>query len=339
MNLKLFLNCCIILFFAFQSNAQMPDSVKQCIDSALTIMHKHSLYAKNVNWKNIRQQTFAKASKAQTINDTYEALIWAFTQLKDYHGTIRVGNKENFSLTKANPNNRQDTVMLNQLFKSPPKVVISKIGNYGYVRVPHMPQISEDAINKAANDLKDSVCKLNVLGVKGWIVDLRVNLGGNFRQMIGGLAPLLCNGQLGTFIDNKGRVSDSWKLMNGQMFVGKEQGAVVLNPCIMKCDIPVAVLIGPSTGSSGEITAISFSGRTNTLFFGEKTAGYANSTQGFYVAKKEIYILLTTALTTDKKGKIFNHFVEPDVAANAKINLDIISDDLVKRALEWLENK
>ena len=327
------------LFFISQISAQMPDSVKQYIDSSLLIMQQHSLYTKSVNWKKIRSQTYLKAGQAQTINDAYEALTWAFAQLKDYHGMIRIGTNEAFRVKNPLPDNRQDTVMLSQLFKSPPKVVIAKIGNYGYIRVPHMPQLSETGINKAANDLKDSVCKLNGLGVQGWIVDLRVNVGGNFRQMIGGLAALFCNRQLGTFKDYKGNATESWRVEGGQMFIGNTQGAKVANACEVGCNLPVAVLIGPSTGSSGEITAISFSSRPNTFFFGERTAGYANSTQGFFVGGKSVYMLLTTALASNSKGKLFNHLVEPDVVADAKINLDTITDELVKRVAEWLRQK
>jgi carboxyl-terminal processing protease len=331
--------CVFFLFLLSQVNAQMPDSVKRYIDSSLLIMQKHSLYTKSVNWKKIRSQTFSKASHAQTVNETHEALTWAFAQLKDYHGMIRVGSNDAFRSKNPVTDNRQDTVMLNQLFRLPPKVVIAKMGNYGYIRVPHMPQLSEKGINKAANDLKDSVCKLNGLGVQGWIVDLRVNVGGNFRQMIGGLASIFCNRQLGTFQDYKGNATETWRVEGGQMFIGNTQGAKVLNPCAVDCNLPVAVLIGPSTGSSGEITAVSFSSRPNTRFFGERTAGYANSTQGFFIGGNRIYILLTTALASNKKGKLFKHLVEPDVVADAKIKLDVITDDLVKRAVEWLLEK
>jgi carboxyl-terminal processing protease len=320
------------------TSAQVPDSVKHFIDSTLSVMQRHSLYAKKVNWKKIRQATFTKANHAQTINDTYNALTWAFSQLKDYHGLIRIGNSVPFGLNNPVPDNRKDTNMLKVLFQSPPKIVITKIGNYGYIRVPHMPQLLEASINRAANGLKDSVCKLNSLGVAGWIIDLRVNVGGNFRQMLGGLGPILCSRQLGTFVDKNGNKLESWRIENGQMFVGNTQGAAVLNPCTVDCNLPVAVLIGPSTGSSGEITAISLSSRPNTRFFGERTAGYANSTQGFYVgSNNNIYILLTTALAVNNKGKLFNHFIDPDEVVNAKIDLNQISDDLINHALKWLE--
>lgn len=327
----------IIFFSMFKLNAQIPDSIKKHVDSVLMIMQHQSLYTKKVNWNKVRNTAYSLAKNAGTIEDTYSALVYAFSQLKDYHGQIRIGKSESFQL-KNPAKERQDTNMLKELFSVPPRIVVTKIGDYGYIRVPHMSPLSDSAVNKAATRLKDSICKLNTGVIKGWIVDLRVNVGGNFRPMIGGLALLFCDGLIGHFVNNKGEVNDSWEIRNGQMFVSGRQAAKVQSSCSVNCGLPVAVLIGPSTGSSGEITAISFSSRSNTRFFGERSAGYANSTQGFYVAGKRIYMLLTTALVKNNKGKKFNHFIDPDVKFTSAIQLNKIEDELVLKSVQWLQS-
>lgn len=332
---KVFLS--IVFLSLLKLNAQVPDSIKRSVDSVLLILQQKSLYAKKVNWEKVRKTTYSLLKNPQNIEDTYEALTYAFSQLKDYHGQIRVGKNQTFSL-KNPAKERQDTNMLKELFSKPPRIVIAKLGEFGYIRVPHMNPLAEDEINKLASRVSDSICKLNKGVVKGWIVDLRVNVGGNFKPMIGGLASLFCNGTLGYFVNNSDKIDDSWQIKNGQMFLGEIQAAKTQPSCSVDCSLPVAVLIGPSTGSSGEVTAISFTSRPNTRVFGERSVGYANSTQGFYVGGKRIYMLLATALIKNNKGKIFNHFIDPDVLYPSTIQLNKIEDDLVLKSLEWLKS-
>lgn len=331
---KVFLS--IVFLSLLKLNAQVPDSIKRSVDSVLLILQQKSLYTKKVNWEKVRKTTYSLLKNPQSIEDTYEALVYAFSQLKDYHGLIRVGKNAEFRL-KDPAENRQDTNMLKELFSKPPRIVIAKLGDYGYIRVPHMNPITEEGINKLANRVNDSICKLKSGGIKGFIVDLRVNVGGNFKPMIGGLASLFCDRTLGYFVNNSGKVIDSWKIKGGQMYLGETQAAKTQNSCSIDCSLPVAVLIGPSTGSSGEITAISFTSRPKTRFFGERSAHYANATDGFYVGSKRIYMLLTIALVKNSKGKLYNHFIDPDVRYPSKIQLNKIEDDLVKKSMEWLK--
>ena len=61
--------------------AQMPDSVRTYIDSAIFIMQTKALNGKNLDWKKIRDSAYAKARGAQHFRDAFPALAYAFQQL------------------------------------------------------------------------------------------------------------------------------------------------------------------------------------------------------------------------------------------------------------------
>ena len=310
--------------------------VHSFIDSTINLLKEKSLYADRVNWKKVKKQAHSLAKNTNDINETFEAIRYAFSSLEDSHGMIRLGKQEFRLEGKDLP--KQDSIITAEIMKGP-RIVVRKMGDIGYVKVPHMPLISQAQINKYANMLNDSICKLTNLGIKGWVIDLRLNAGGNFRPMLAGLNSILCDISLGSFVNNKGDNIDSFEIRNKQLFLNGKQEVEIKNPCSATCNLPAAVLIGSSTGSSGEVTAIALTSRENTKFFGERTFGFANSTQGFYLDKKNAYFLLTTAQIKNGTRKAFDHWLQPDFTFQYSYNPDIEKDQLVDEAIKWLEKK
>jgi carboxyl-terminal processing protease len=321
------------LFISLSCFSQEKQEVKTFVDSALTLLKEKSLYADRVNWKKVKKQSHRLAKNAQTIEESFEAIQYAFSSLKDHHGMMRLGKKEFRLEGEGMP--KQDSLITSIIMKGP-KIVIRKMGDVGYVKIPHMPLTTQTQIDKYANMLNDSVCRLSNLGVKKWIIDLRLNAGGNFRPMLAGINSLLCDMALGSFVNNKDKMTDSFEISGKQLFINGKQEVSIKNSCVTSCDQPVGVLLGSSTGSSGEVTAIALTSRANTKFFGERTFGFANSTQGFYLAGKKAYFLLTTAQLKNGKGKAFDHWLEPDFKFQHAYNPDVEKDQLVDEALKWL---
>ena len=72
----------VLVWSCFQTavcKAQLTDSIKNHIDTALNILKQQSLYAGRVDWTDIDRQVYAKAAKATTTVQTFEALTIAFT--------------------------------------------------------------------------------------------------------------------------------------------------------------------------------------------------------------------------------------------------------------------
>ncbi len=118
----------------------------------------------------------------------------------------------------------------------------------------------KNRLKKLGQALRDSLCKLNLKDLKGIIVDLRLNTGGNMYPMISGIAPLLGNGKAGSFVDN-GKILNSWFIKDGNLLVNDNAYITLQNNCNPGKNIKIALLIGPATASSGEATAISFIGK------------------------------------------------------------------------------
>ena len=104
----------------------------------------------------------------------------------------------------------------------------------------------------------------------------------------------------------------------------------------MKQEIPVAILISGNTASSGEMTAISFIGRKNSVIIGEQSGGYTTSNLGF---KLNEYSGLNLAVdyAADRNGKIYPKYLEPDFKILNGDNFENLNDNLkIKKALIWL---
>jgi carboxyl-terminal processing protease len=51
-----------------------------------------------------------------------------------------------------------------------------------------------------SREIKNAIARINEKNIKGWIIDLRINTGGNMYPMIAGLTEFLGEGRVGGFI-------------------------------------------------------------------------------------------------------------------------------------------
>ncbi|HZG73036.1 MAG TPA: S41 family peptidase, partial [Chondromyces sp.] len=115
----------------------------------------------------------------------------------------------------------------------------------------------------------------------------------------------------------------------------------VKNSCAINKAIPIAVLIGPSTVSSGEIVAAYLKQQANVKLFGEPTPGFCNATEGFFFMNNKGYLLLSVNRIADARKRVYQEMlVRPDVYIKSDDNYDmLIADPTVKVALKWLSSK
>jgi len=198
----------------------------------------------------------------------------------------------------------------------------------GYISVPAFGSVNEKLGEAFALDIQTLIRNLDTKNdIKGWIVDLRTNSGGNMFPMISGLGPLLDIGNLGYFV--KDGINSPWQLTENGM------GVMVKNPYKIKNkNTKIAVLIGPNTGSSGEMTAVSFIGQQNTKLFGEPTGGYLTGNQMFNLSDGS-NLYLATSYTADRNHKKYLERIYPDVTVKALIH----QDSVLQKAKSWLEGK
>jgi hypothetical protein len=331
----------IWLSFAFTSaNAQQPDSVKTYIDSALTIMQKQSLYARHLNWKTIRDTVLVKAKNAKNYSQAFPAIAYAFFRLKDDHGMV--AGTDTFARYPSHVNFEQlNSPGLKKEAAKGPRIVTAMLRNHiAYLRVPTMLVNRQQAMNLVANQLRDSLCLLAANHPSGFIIDLRINNGGNSAPMLSGLGPLFHLPILGYNVSRDGKMISPVKMLNGVVLDDDGKATVdITNNCKIDAAVPIAILFGPSTTSSAEITAAFLKQQPHSRSFGQPTPGFCSATEGFLFAKQQGYLLLTVNRIADARKHIYQDLiVHPDVIIDSKDdNFDNLNaDPTVKAALSWL---
>jgi carboxyl-terminal processing protease len=178
-------------------------------------------------------------------------------------------------------------------------------------------------------------------GLRGWVVDLRENTGGNCWPMLAGIGPILGEGVAGYFASQgstKEYIYELWGYEHG--FSVSEKGlkmVVVTKPYKVKKALPIAVLIGNKTGSSGEVMVTSFKNHPRARLFGEPTGGYSTA-NWIYNLSDNATIELTTSVYADRKKVHYGKKIEPDVRVeNTAANQDLTNDSVIKEALNWLK--
>ncbi len=331
----------VVLFFANCnfSFSQIPDSVKAYIDTALNYMQTKSLFSNQVNWDATKDSVYLKAKNAKTYHDAFPAIVFAFQQLKDYHGMV--ANSDTFYRypSPINFEEKLSTAIKKEFLKGNRFVSAVLNNSVGYLRIPSMNINNQKGIDDLSNRLRDSLCKLLQLNPKGIIIDLRMNSGGNFVPMISGLGPLFKDSLLGYGVDKDGNFLAPIKLKDGIVVDEAENKmANITNNCVANPKLRIAVLVGLSTVSSGEILAALLQQQSNVQLFGETTPGFCNSTEGFLFMNNQGYLLLTVNLIADAKKHVYNKMhVDPTVYIKSEDNYEnLMEDPTVLMAIKWL---
>lgn len=325
----------LLFVFNYSAIAQMADSIRLHIDTCLFTLKQNSLYADRVNWPEVEQEVFTRAGQAKTKAETFEALKIAFDALGDKHAvyyhydnSYRLGNA-------ALMNRYSDSVKA--AWTRGPRIDGQMINGVAYLAVPFMGVNRQEQIDCYANWLYDEVAKLQKQDPKGWIIDLRLDGGGNIRPMLAGLAMFFGEGIVSYYINKDGKTSDEAAFCHGDFLIDGRIQATIKTKIAGLADAKVAVLTGPGTASSGEITAAVFSERFNTLLLGDSTAGLANATNGFVLNDHTTYFLISTASIANQYKIPFPPTIQPGLSIKGKEAFNDISNDaVVKKAIEWL---
>ncbi|MCG2616884.1 S41 family peptidase [Terrimonas sp. NA20] len=319
-------------------NDQLADSTKSYVWDCVNLMQKQSLYSSRVNWEEARDSVARMLNSSSTLSEAENIVIWVFKKLEDHHGMY--GGIDTSYRYPAPGAARKMSASILAEYKKPRAVKIQMLSdNIAYYKMPAVLVGSNtEKMKEWANLMMDSLCSIASNHPRGFIIDLRMNNGGNSEPMWQTLRHL---------IGEKNRVrlaGADGKLLKDEMdaaMIQYRQAGMPDRLCTLNEKLPVAVLIGAGTASSGEIMALSFSTRKNTRLFGEPTYGVANATNGFVVQNKG-YLLLTVSYLSDGKKKLLKQMaIQPDVLVqNDGDNFaDPARDTAVIEAMGWLRKK
>lgn len=174
----------------------------------------------------------------------------------------------------------------------------------------------------------------------GWVIDLRLDMGGSYTPMIGAIVSLLGDGLFG-----------GWRFTDGTLRQVALQDRQIFDDDFLAADFseiwngidlsarPIAVLIGPATGSAGEVTALAFVNRPGARLFGEYTVGATTANSGGFLFDGTSFVLAVAAMT-DRTGLEFPDGVPPDhTVITDWQHFGTEDDPVLATALDWLHDQ
>ncbi len=300
--------------------------VTEYLSEVLSTMEIHHVERKNIDWESIRHAGFTSASGMQTIEQAYSAARVAIQMLKDGHSGLKTGPKG------ANDSIEGGTIDGKQI-----RPVI------GYIAVGSFHGNSDGLeAKKFARYGQELIRDLDSAGTCGWIVDLRQNSGGNMWPMIAAVGPLLGEGIVGAHVGADPEERVEWIYEGGKSIArSAADGTFKVRTNVstdsyspIDPDIPIAVLIGKDTASSGEAVVVAFSGRANTRSFGQPTSG-ATTGRAVIPMSNGSKLALVVSYLQNSKGYTFDAMINPDELITDKSNN--ASQATVDTALEWIQ--
>lgn len=291
----------------------ISQTAKSFLDLLLDTLQRYSVNQASIDWTDFRTQVVTAAGPAQTIPDTYPAIAIALPLLGDgesYYqpafgaliGPAPVGGCGAAHATPVLP----DTI--------------------GYVRIESC-DCQGTAANEFAESIQRAIRAADRSGLKGWIVDLRGNFGGNMWPMIAGVGPVLGEGIIGWIVYNDREYEREYRAGGAQSF-GEVFASVAQPYTLLRQDLRVAVLTDGGVVSAAEAITVFFKGRPDTRSFGTPTCGHHHLQQPFRVGNGTLN--LVTAQSADRTKTRYSGSVAPD---------EIVTDSeaAVTRAIAWLQ--
>lgn len=292
-----------------------PTAAKAYLEEIIRLMEANSLHRHRINWTDFRNGVFGRTPSAQTIADTYPAILSALRLLNDNHSFYVTPTGQTITALDRGPC---------EVPEVPDATVPADIG---YVRIRGLNGPVPTGL-AFADALQDTIRAADRDGLAGWIVDLRGNTGGNMWPMMAGVGPVLGEGVAGFFIDPDG-LERVWGYRTGIAWIDATDVQRVTTAYTLRRAQPrVAVLTNRRVSSSGEAMTVAFRARPDTRSFGTGTCGVSTANRPFTLSDGAT-LQLTVAVMADRSRTQYGGVIEPD---------EVISDPgaVVPRAIAWL---
>lgn len=282
----------------------VPPSAERYGKDALATIGKNGIYSGSDEWKSTYEECLKMIENAESYEDTYPAIKKALSVC---------GGKHSILMTKSESQSTSDSY--DEVLPT-----VSLNGDIAVIKLPDFLGTAE-AGRKYAKVAEDFIHE-NRDKIKGVVLDLRGNTGGDMGPMATAVSSLLPDGELMYY---HYRSYDVPVTLKDGVISNAGTGGKSLYPD-EKLKVPVAILTDDMTASSGEALTLCFRGLENTRTFGAPTAGYT-SVNMLYNMYDGAQLYLTVTFDKARTGEVFEETrIEPDVA----------TDSPLEAALEWL---
>ena len=313
----------------------------------LSTIRERSVHRRQVDWSKAGPAFLDRVARATTDEERARAVVQLFAELDDVHSILQFDGRSHGHYEGVDEEVRRKVMPLLERSRAQTNKVMAKLleGGCGYVRVPSMAANTPEEVERLARELRSAIAEVAAGKPTAWIVDLRLDGGGNVYPMLVGLAPLLGDGVVGGTVDGDGRLVHEWVLKPDGLYwrdgAGDRRFAALDLPVqLVEPTPPVAVLVGPVTGSSGEATALAFKGRPRCALLGEPTAkGYTTVINPFPIDARTT-LSLAVGFMADRGGAPCKSQVAPDeVIEGGDAFDDLATDRKVLAAMKWLRGQ
>jgi len=313
-------------------------------DAILSAIRAQSVHRGAVDWSKVEPEVRERLRKATTDADRAAALVYLFSKMHDVHSSLLCGGRSYSHFEALAEDTRRRLLPMLERERAQSGKPVSRMLDdaTAYILVPTMAANNPAQVRKLGEELRAKVGELTDRKPGWWVVDLRLNGGGNLYPMLLGLYPLLGDGVAGGTVDRDGRNVHDWLLKADGLYWrdtnGERHFAALERPGRpTEADKPVAILLGPLTRSSGQATALAFKGRPRTRFIGEPTAkGYTTVTNPFAFSPT-VSLNLAVGYMADRTGTACKELVEPEVIVDGGDAFDAPAEDRkVAAAISWL---
>ena len=282
----------------------VPPSAERYGKDALATIGKNGIYSGSNEWKSTYEECLKMIENAKSYEDTYPAIKKALSVC---------GGKHSMLMTKSESQSTSDSY--DEVLPT-----VSLNGDIAVIKLPDFLGTAE-AGRKYAKVAEDFIHE-NRDKIKGVVLDLRGNTGGDMGPMATAVSSLLPDGELMYY---HYRNHDVPVTLKDRVISNAGTGGKSLYPD-EKLKVPVAILTDGMTASSGEALTLCFRGLENVKTFGAPTAGYT-SVNMLYSLYDGAQLYLTVAFDKARTGEVFEETpIEPDV----------VTDSPLEAALEWL---
>jgi carboxyl-terminal processing protease len=319
-----------------QSRTNLPDSLKYYLDTVISLNKTKSIYRNTIDWKKIEPIIYAKASGATKVEDLFSAIRFLYDTLNDSHSYFTYKGKD---IGKPYKEREINPYLINEIFGKHVGLQVKVLDNfYGYILIPTIEAQNDEQVNEFAQQIHDSLCSITPQKLKGWIIDLRFNQGGNMYAMLGGLGSIIGDGKVGFLTNAKQEVTAVWSIKNGNAYYNDKQMSKVEPNCRLASNLRIAVLISEMTASSGEAIAIILNKRPKTILIGNKTWGVSTGRLDYRI-NDFTSVGVTESYMADRNKTIYKNGINSDEPIIGGDNIEqLLLDKKVLKQLNGLSD-
>lgn len=304
--------------FAQTKQPKKPSKkVEKYLLEVKTIISEKSLYKDSLDWAQLSVKIQRLSAGITSYQDCHRVLDTVIAQLR------KIGDHHSLFIRS------QQAKTLMGKVSTPEGIKCEYLGDgIAYLKIPSHFSINQAQGKSYAAAIQSGIERLDQSNdIKGWVIDLRGNQGGNVYPMLRGLGSILGDSVLGYFVSPEKEVSFSAYGGQAGLINLTEQYHVKYARCSL------AIVIDKETASSGELLAIAFKSIDRAVFFGQPTAGYTTSNQTFPLPDRSL-LVLSVGYFTDSKKKKYIPNVSPDVFIAPEKQ-----DSMIWIAKKWLIEK